>query len=231
VARRNKAPLLLFTVAAALLLLIVPYVYLMAPPRGTIRGRIVEVLPAGGPERRGLYEVKVALATGDRVIGLTKAQHDAARPGDYVYASGGSAPELRLGSGRVTVIIDGDTIEIDRGRERVRYIGMDSPELGRAGRPDQPCSREAARANAELVDGREVELEPDPRVPDRDKYGRLLRYVYVTDGAGGRTFVNRELVRRGLAEAVDFGERPTRLGELENAEQEARTAGFGIWAR
>jgi endonuclease YncB( thermonuclease family) len=230
VVRERKAPLFLFIIAAGTLLLITPYVYWLTPPRGTIRGKIVEVLGARGPEREEVYEVKVGLATGDKVLALTRRQCEKARLGDYVYVVAGEGPELRLGSGRVTDVVDGDTITIDRAGERVRYIGIDAPELGGDGRPGEPYSTQAAQANHELVGGREVELEPDPRVPDRDKYGRLLRYVYV-GREGKRVFVNRELVLRGLARAHDYGEHPTRLGELEAAEQEAKSKGLGLWRK
>jgi micrococcal nuclease len=91
----------------------------------------------------------------------------------------------------VVKVIDGDTIHVRIGKqdERVRYIGHEraraaSPTLG-----EQPGGREAAEANRKLVEGQTVRLGLD--VQERDRYGRLLAYVYVGD-----TMVNAELVAR-----------------------------------
>lgn len=88
----------------------------------------------------------------------------------------------------VTRVIDGDTIEVNLEGliYRVRYIGIDTPEIG------EPCADEATEANRQLVEGKTAWLEKD--ISETDKYGRLLRYVYVDD-----VFVNEELVRLGLA--------------------------------
>lgn len=92
----------------------------------------------------------------------------------------------------VSAVIDGDTIEIEGG-ERVRYIGIDTPET------DECYGPEATEANRALVEGKEVILIRD--LENRDKYERLLRYV-IADGR----FVNAELVRLGYAEARSYGE-------------------------
>lgn len=95
---------------------------------------------------------------------------------------------------KIKRIIDGDTIELENG-DRVRYIGVDTPELGRPGPEDDECLAWFARVrNMQLLGGGSVTLVKDPAV-EKDKYGRLLRYVYV-----GGVFVNQVLVREGLAE-------------------------------
>lgn len=97
-------------------------------------------------------------------------------------------------SGPVVRVIDGDTIvvELDGASEHVRYIGIDSPEMD-DGRPAIRRRAVAAKAaNARLVGGRRVRLELD--VERRDRYGRLLAYVWVGD-----TLVNEALVRAGQA--------------------------------
>jgi micrococcal nuclease len=112
-------------------------------------------------------------------------------------------------------VIDGDTIdvEVNGERQRVRYIGINTPER------NDPCFDEATQANKDLVAGNEVRLERD--VSETDRYGRLLRYVFVGD-----TFVNEELVRLGYAEAVLY--RPDdRHYELFSA-LEAVVAGSGL---
>ena len=121
---------------------------------------------------------------------------------------------------RVTQVIDGDTIIIEGGY-RVRYIGIDTPEV----HPElETCGMEALEANRKLVEGKEVCLERD--VSETDKYGRLLRYVYVDD-----VFVNAELVRQGLAEAKAYPPDTKYQSHLEEMEAEARRAGRGMWAK
>jgi micrococcal nuclease len=120
----------------------------------------------------------------------------------------------------VTRVIDGDTIEIGTG-QRVRYIGIDTPEVY----PEtQAYGIEAWEANRRLVEGKKVRLERD--VSDTDKYGRLLRYVYV-----GEIFVNAELVRLGLAEAKAYPPDTLHQELLEQLEKGAREAGWGMWAK
>ena len=121
---------------------------------------------------------------------------------------------------RVTRVIDGDTIVIE-GNYRVRYIGIDTPEV----HPEvEAFGLEAWQANRELVEGKIVHLERD--VCEVDKYGRLLRYVYVGD-----IFVNAELVRQGLAYAQFYPPDTKHQDYLEKLEQEAKQAGRGIWVK
>jgi len=121
---------------------------------------------------------------------------------------------------KVTQVIDGDTIIIE-GNYRVRYIGIDTPEI----RPKlEDYGIEAWQANRQLVEGKEVHLERD--VSETDKYDRLLRYVYVDD-----VFVNAELVRQGLARAKAYPPDTKYQDYLEQMETEAKLAGRGMWAK
>jgi micrococcal nuclease len=121
---------------------------------------------------------------------------------------------------KVTQVIDGDTI-IVAGNYRVRYIGIDTPEV----HPKvEEYGIEAWEANRRLVEGKEVRLERD--ATETDKYDRLLRYVYVGD-----VFVNAELVRQGLAEAKAYPPDTKYQDYLEKLEAEARLAGRGMWAK
>ena len=119
---------------------------------------------------------------------------------------------------RITEVIDGDTIVIQSG-QRVRYIGIDAPELGP---PAEPLAAEAKQANRALVEGKEVRLEKD--VSDTDRFGRLLRYVYA-DG----TLVNAEMVRQGLARSRSYPPDTKYQEYLDKMETMARRAGRGIW--
>lgn len=132
---------------------------------------------------------------------------------DAVLDSGGSTGGT---SARVAFVIDGDTIavEINGEEERVRYIGVNTPE------DDEPCYFEAREANAALVEGRTVRLVADEE--DLDRFGRMLRYVYVED-----VFVNARLVEQGWAEVVSYPPNTLYFDLLRSLEREAAADELG----
>ena len=125
----------------------------------------------------------------------------------------------------VTKVIDGDTIEVNIAGTiyKVRYIGIDTPELDDTRPQFAATAQEATRLNKQLVAGKAVQLEKD--VSETDKYGRLLRYIFIGD-----TFVNAELVRQGLAWAKPYPPDTKYQDYLEEMEAEAKQNGRGIWA-
>ncbi len=131
----------------------------------------------------------------------------------------GCTPSI-VGEARVVRVIDGDTIEIEGG-VRVRYIGIDTPEVYPQAEYYGP---EASAKNVELVEGAIIILEKD--TTDKDHYGRLLRYVWVDD-----IFVNAELVRLGYAEAHAYPPDVRYQDMFARLESEAREAGLGLWYR
>ena len=135
----------------------------------------------------------------------------------------GPAPQRT--AARVVRVIDGDTIQVEiDGREyRLRYIGIDAPETVKENTPVEWMGPEASAANKALVSGKVVYLEKD--VSDTDRYGRLLRYVFLADG----TFVNGELVRQGYAQANTYPPDVKYQKRLRALEREARSAGRGLW--
>lgn len=122
---------------------------------------------------------------------------------------------------KVSQVIDGDTIEIGGGKT-VRYIGIDTPETVDPRREVGCFAKEAAGKNKELVLGKKVRLEKD--VSETDKFGRLLRYVYVDS-----VFVNDQLVRQGYAFAVSFPPDIKYQEQFRQAEREARENNRGLW--
>lgn len=131
---------------------------------------------------------------------------------------------------RVIDVTDGDTIRVewpDGWWERVRYIGIDTPEIGRdPGEPDEPWGVEATTVNRDLVDGKRVLLERD--ISDTDQYDRLLRYVWVeTDD--GWVMVNGELVAAGLADVRAYQPDTKHDAWLRQLQDEARDAGRGMF--
>ena len=119
----------------------------------------------------------------------------------------------------VVEVIDSDTIDVDMDGtiNRVRYIGMDTPERG------MPFFDESTGANAELVSGQTVILVKD--VSETDQYNRLLRYVYCLDG----TFVNAELVRLGFAQPATYPPDVAYQDLFVALQREARDGGLGLW--
>lgn len=127
----------------------------------------------------------------------------------------------------ITHINDGDTIvvNIDGRKETIRLIGADTPEVKDPRKPIQ-CFGEAASAHTKAaLTGKSVRLVADPLDSDRDKYGRLLRYVYLPDG----TDYNASLIRDGYGFAyVVFPYE--KLDEYRGLEAEARQQNRGLWA-
>ena len=124
-------------------------------------------------------------------------------------------------------MVDGDTIRVrlDGRTERVRYIGVDTPESVKPGTPVQCYAKRAAAANAALVAGRSVRLVGD--VEQRDRYGRLLAYVYrEPDGA----FVNAQLVRDGYARTLTIAPNVAHAHQFAQLAQTARGAAAGYGA-
>jgi len=126
--------------------------------------------------------------------------------------------------GPVVRVVDGDTIHvrIDAGVEKVRYIGVNTPEVHHPTKGEEPGGREAAEVNRRLIEGKTVRLELD--VQERDRYGRLLAYVWVGD-----VMVNAELVRLGYAQVMTVPPNVRYQQLFLKLQREAREAGRGLW--
>lgn len=121
----------------------------------------------------------------------------------------------------VTRVIDGDTIELETG-QKVRYIGIDTPETKDPRSAVECFGQEAAQRNAELVADKYVQLEKD--ISETDRYGRLLRYVFV-DGK----LVNQLLVEEGYAVASSYPPDVAKQEVFREAEAQARLHLKGLW--
>jgi micrococcal nuclease len=117
---------------------------------------------------------------------------------------------------RVKEVTDGDTIVLKDG-EVVRYIGIDTPEQ------DHPFCREATQANREMLEAGKIRLEYDR--DRRDRYGRILAYVWVDT-----LMLNAELIRRGLASVYLFSPNLTYRQRFVELQREARLKKAGIWS-
>ena len=142
-------------------------------------------------------------------------------------ATGEFAPTGQVEEARVVRVIDGDTIVIDRGLgdERLRYIGMDTPETVKPGTAVEWMGLEASAANKALVEGQTVVLEKD--VSETDQFGRLLRHVWLRDTTW--LLVDLELVRGGFAWVSTYPP-DVKYADLYLAGQvEAREHERGLW--
>lgn len=123
---------------------------------------------------------------------------------------------------KVARVIDGDTIELING-QRLRYIGMDTPEEVDQRKPIQCFAYAAADKNRQMVEGQLITFHKD--ITPEDQYGRLLGFVYLADG----TFVNLEMVKQGYAFAYPYPPDISKSDEFRQAEESARTARLGLW--
>jgi micrococcal nuclease len=128
----------------------------------------------------------------------------------------------------VVRVVDGDTIVVAYGGEqyKVRYIGMNTPETVDPSSPIEFMGPEASAANKVLVAGKTVVLEKD--VSETDRYDRLLRYVWLTDGADW-TLVNLELIKEGFASVSTFPPDVKYVDVYLAAERDAQATAVGLW--
>lgn len=124
-------------------------------------------------------------------------------------------------------VVDGDTIKIMfRGREEsVRFLLVDTPETVHPNKPEQPFGREASDHVKKMLEGKKVRLEQD--VSERDKYGRLLMYIYDENGVS----VQEELLRLGLARvAYIYPPNIKHVDKYKAIQEDAQKRGVGIWS-
>lgn len=127
----------------------------------------------------------------------------------------------------VIEVVDGDTITVDMAgsKETVRLIGVDTPETKDPRKAVQCFGKAASQFTRNLIGNNPVRLEADPVNTNRDRYNRLLRYVYLADG----TFVNAEIIKQGYGFAyVNFPF--SRIEPFKEYQADARAKGQGLWS-
>ena len=142
-------------------------------------------------------------------------------------ACGGSPAPADPSAAVVVAVVDGDTIDVEvAGRtERVRLLGIDTPETVDPDRPVECHGPEASALTHQLLpDGTPVRLERDEEA--RDRYGRLLAYVFRRDDG---LFVNEAILAAGEAEVLSIAPNDAYAGALAEAEAAARGTGAGLW--
>ena len=126
----------------------------------------------------------------------------------------------------VTAVIDGDTIEIENGA-KIRLLGVDTPETVDPRRPVGCFGKQASNKMKELLSGKRVTLEKD--ISESDKYGRLLRFVYLPLGNGQTLFVNDYLIREGFGKVLTIPPDVKFAEQFLEAQRRAREAKLGLW--
>lgn len=128
----------------------------------------------------------------------------------------------------VTKVIDGDTLDvsINGKKEKIRVIGINTPETVDPRKPVQCFGRQASDRAKNLLFGQSVNLANDPTQTDTDKYGRLLRYVYMS---GGQDF-GLEMIRQGYAYEYTYDVPYKFQKEYKAAQKEAENSKIGLWS-
>lgn len=127
----------------------------------------------------------------------------------------------------VTAVVDGDTVRVVMNGQEVtlRLIGIDTPESVDPRRPIECYGLEASNKMKELVLGKSVALEADESQSERDKYGRLLRYIFLTDG----TFINKVMIDEGFAYEYTYDVPYLYQEQFRIAQTNAEKNSKGLW--
>ena len=172
--------------------------------------------------------ISVLLFPGCRQGGLT--HEDSVQNEDYFVNENDATESLDderpalLGTYKVTRVVDGDTIKV--GNERIRLIGIDTPESKHSDESKNvPMGETAYVYLRDLIEGKEVELFLD--VQERDKYGRILAYVYLADET--KTFINEQLVLNGYARVMTVPPNVMYEDVFVKGQEYAKENGLGIW--
>lgn len=129
---------------------------------------------------------------------------------------------------RVLKVVDGDTLAIDMDGKSttLRLIGLDTPETSDPRKPVQCFGIEASNKAKELLANASISIERDPTQDTYDKYGRLLVYVYLSDG----TLFNEYMIREGYGHEYTYRDSYRYQAQFKAAEQSARSEKKGLWA-
>lgn len=178
-----------------------------------------------------LYIVPFLVILAMIFVELAKTEYVKRLPFDQIAKETNALSEIDYRSmqqATVSRVIDGDTIELETG-EKVRYIGVDTPETKHPNKPVQCFGREAAQKNKELVEGKEILLEKD--VSETDRYGRLLRYIYLPnpEATDEAIFVNELLIEQGFAQVITYPPDVKYHQLLLQAQQQAQSENKGLW--
>jgi micrococcal nuclease len=161
------------------------------------------------------------------VAGCSSSAGDQPAPAAVAVATPPRPADGLRGPYPVVRVVDGDTIIVrtPSGDERVRMIGIDTPESVAPNRPVECFGPEASAETARLLDGAAVDLEMDPGQGERDRYDRLLAYVW-----RGDRLINLDLIASGFGYEYTYDDAYAYQREFQDAERRARATQEGLWA-
>lgn len=205
---------------------------LIPPVEGLVSSRLPMKIPMIAKIIAGiaLFVMAVIIAPKNQIEG--QIQKSESKPQEQVNVAASSSPiptsvpQSELFA--VSSVIDGDTIQvvIDGKKETIRLIGIDSPETVDPRKPVQCFGKEASEKAKSLLSGKSVRLESDTTQGERDKYQRLLRYVFLEDG----TNFNKLMISEGYAHEYTYGTPYKYQTEFKQAQKEAEASKVGLWA-
>lgn len=146
-------------------------------------------------------------------------------PSLQVHPTSTTAPDSSFYS--VTYVVDGDTVKIMKGdhEETLRFLGINTPEVDGGYRRGECFGPEASAETKKLLTGKNVRIQTDSTQSERDKYNRLLVYVFLEDG----TNINEQLIKTGFAREYTYAGSYQYQKEFRLAQDEARANGRGLW--
>lgn len=174
----------------------------------------------------GFIVIFLALAVQDGFFG-PKAEDFGVPPKSSALVIGAGTHSTISSGTRVVRVVDGDTIVVNvkGAQEKVRLIGVDTPETVDPRGSVQCFGEEASAFTKSLLEKQVVRLEADASQDDRDKYGRLLRYVFLND-----TLINKELISLGYGHEYTYRRPYKYQKEFKNAEKNSRDSKKGLWS-
>lgn len=167
-----------------------------------------------------------ASSTDQLVIDSTSSQLD--QPETSTLAIHTSTSSSSITFYTVSKVIDGDTLELQLGDkiEKVRLIGVNTPETVDPRRKVECFGREASDYAKKILTGQKVSLEFDPSQDQRDKYSRLLAYLYLEDGS----LFNLDLIKAGYAYEYTYKKPYLYQSQFQSAEDQAQSKQLGLWS-
>jgi endonuclease YncB( thermonuclease family) len=170
-------------------------------------------------QRRKLLSLGISLL----IIGATAI----AQKQGWLQKATATIQQAQPGTYKVVEFVDGDTIAVDMNgkTEKLRFIGVDTPETHDPRKAVQCFGVQAAAFTKNLIGTSNVRLESDPLGTNRDRYNRLLRYIYLPNG----TLVNAEIIKQGYGFAYT-GFPFTKSDEFITDQKTAREQNKGLWA-
>ncbi|MFA6018568.1 MAG: thermonuclease family protein, partial [Patescibacteria group bacterium] len=219
----------MFSVPALILGMIAPRVYGRFFKNGVTRGKIAKVL---GAVMLGSFIIGIATAPPveskpTEAVTETESPAEANQGATVAEQEAGTEAEPAITS-KVIKVVDGDTVTVETNgvRETIRIIGINTPETVDPRKPVECFGQEASARAHELLDNQTVTLEADSTQGERDKYDRLLRYVFLSNGSD----FGKQMISEGYAYEYTYSTPYKYQQDYKTSQSDAENAKRGLWA-